>query len=40
MNNTMLFALLVDIQNDIDYMKRLLKKIVELNEIEEENEDE
>ena len=32
MNQTMLFALLVDIQNDIDYMKRLLEKLTETEE--------
>lgn len=35
MNQTMLFALLVDIQNDIDYMKRLLEKLTELKEDDE-----
>ena len=34
-NSTMFFALLVDIQNDINYMKRLLEKLTET----EENED-
>lgn len=36
MNQTMLFALLVDIQNDIDYMKRLLEKLTETEEDEDE----
>lgn len=32
--NPMLIALLVDIQNDIDYMKRLLEKLAETEDDE------
>ena len=28
-NQSMLFAILIDIQNDIEYMKRLLEKLSE-----------
>ena len=37
MNNPMLIALLVDIQNDINYMKRLLEKLTETEENEEDD---
>lgn len=36
LNNTMLFAILVDIQNDIDYMKRLLEKLTETEDDEDD----
>ena len=32
LNESMLMALLIDIQNDIDYMKRLLEKLQETKE--------
>ena len=32
--NPMLMAILIDIQNDIDYMKRLLEKLTETEENE------
>lgn len=34
--NPMLIALLVDIQNDIEYMKRLLEKLTETEDDEDE----
>lgn len=38
-NNTMLMSLLIDIQTDINYLKKLAEKLIEIND-KEENEDE
>ena len=39
--NPMLVGLLLDIENDIKYLKKLTEKLIEINNIEmEENEDE
>lgn len=35
-NNPMIMALLFDIQNDINYMKRLLEKLTEMEADEDE----
>ena len=35
-NNTMLMALLIDMQNDIEYLKKLAEKLIEMNKEEED----
>jgi hypothetical protein len=39
LNTTMLFALLVDIQTDINYLKKLAEKLIEMNKEDEQDND-
>jgi hypothetical protein len=36
-NNTMLMALLIDIQTDINYLKKLAEKLIEMNKEDDTN---